>query len=61
MGRMSSVFGIPSLNPVDRAKFLSLPAHNIHNLVPVSTEMPCSPQGKSHLLLKTFFLSSVFH
>lgn len=36
---MSSVCGIPSPNLGDRAKFFSLPAQVIHNLVPVPTEM----------------------
>ena len=57
---MSNVFGMPSLNLLNGAKFLSLPLQITCNLIPVPTERLGSCQDKKHLLLKTFLLSSVF-
>lgn len=59
--QVGSISVILSLNLVDRNRFLSLPDQIIHNLFPVPTCMLCSSEGKSHLLLKTFLLLSVFH
>lgn len=46
---MSGVFGMPSLNLLNRAKFLSLPLQNTHNLIPVPAESLGSCQDKKNI------------